>query len=79
MSERKRKAVSIPTPPAVEQWIQGQEAGKAPPQPTKKSTWELPLELHKWLAHRAIDEDRSMQAIVRELLERYRQEVEGHG
>ena len=78
MSERKRKAVSIPTPPAVDQWIQGQESGPATP-PTKKSTWELPLALYKRLAHRAVDEDRSMLAIVQEALERYLDEEEGAG
>ena len=75
MSERKRKAVAIPTPPAVDQWIHGQESGPSAKPPTKKMTWELPLELYKWLAKRAIDVDRSMLAIVRELLERYRVEV----
>jgi hypothetical protein len=79
MSERKRKAVSISTPPAVDQGIQGQERGHPTKPPTKKMTWELPLELYKWLAHRAIDEDRSMLAIVQEALERYRDEVERNG
>ena len=77
MSERKRKAVSIPQPPAVDQWIQGQEQGSAAKRPTKKMTWELPLDLYKWLAHRAIDEERSMLAIVQEALERYRDAAEG--
>lgn len=79
MTERKRKAVAIPRPPAVDQWVQGQEKGNAGKRPTKKMTWELPLEIYKWLAHRAIDEDRSMLAIVQEALERYRDDVEGNG
>jgi hypothetical protein len=34
-------------------------------------------ELKRWLAHRAIDEDRDMGRIVAEALETYRKAVEG--
>jgi hypothetical protein len=58
--------------------MQGQEGSPASV-PTKKSTWELPLDLYKRLAHRAIDEDRSMLAIVQEALERYLDAAEKGG
>lgn len=37
----------------------------------------IPGDLKRWLAHRAIDEQRDMAQIVGELLETYRSRIEG--